>query len=74
MPEALPPNAPAVPPAPVISPAQTAKTPSKPLTLLEEIERWFADHFHNSVISRNTDAYNHVLAAKDDLIKRVKAF
>jgi hypothetical protein len=34
------------------------------------IEAWFARHFHNSIVSRDTELFNHVHAAKEDL-KRV---
>jgi hypothetical protein len=33
------------------------------------IERWFAEHFHNSPISRDTQCWNHAVRAKDRLIK-----
>lgn len=54
--------APDSPPAPVAKPSLEA-----------EIETWFRDHFHNSVVSRETEIYNLVLAAKQDLIKRFTA-
>lgn len=57
-----------------VKPASPVAAPEpKPTTMLAEIEAWFADHFHNSVVSRNTDVFNHVRAAKDDLVKRIKA-
>lgn len=33
----------------------------------EIVEDWFCKHFHNSAASRNTEIYNQILAAKDDL-------
>lgn len=36
-----------------------------------EIDAWFATHFHNSVVSRDTETYNHVRAAVDDLKVRL---
>src|SRR5258708_2764207 len=31
------------------------------------IDRWFADHFHGSIVSRDTDTYAHVFTAKERL-------
>jgi hypothetical protein len=31
------------------------------------IDRWFADHFHGSIVSRDTDIYAHVFTAKEKL-------
>jgi hypothetical protein len=36
------------------------------------IEAWFARHFHNSPVSRDTELFNHVHAAKEDLKKVMK--
>jgi len=33
------------------------------------IDRWFADHFHGSIVSRDTDTYAHVFEAKEKLKK-----
>lgn len=37
------------------------------------VEAWFATHFHNSIISRDTETFNHVRAAIDDLKLRLNA-
>ena len=34
------------------------------------IEQWFREQFHNSAASRNTEIYNQLTAAKDDLKTR----
>lgn len=34
------------------------------------IEQWFSEHFHNSAASRNTEIYNQLQSAKQDLIAR----
>lgn len=36
------------------------------------IDRWFLDHFPNSPVARDTDAWNHTVAAKDDLKRRIQ--
>jgi hypothetical protein len=33
------------------------------------IERWFAEQFHNSPISRDTQCWNHAVRAKERLIE-----
>lgn len=35
------------------------------------IEQWFAAHFHDSPIARDTELYNLVHAAKEDLKARL---
>jgi hypothetical protein len=48
----------------------TADTPAPdPATarLHAQIDAWFAAHFHNSIVSRDTETFNHVHAAKEDL-------
>ncbi len=37
------------------------------------IETWFQRHFHNSVISRDTQTFNHVRGAVDDLKSSLSA-
>lgn len=37
----------------------------------EIVEDWFCRYFHNSAASRNTEIYNLILAAKDDLKARL---
>jgi hypothetical protein len=39
----------------------------------ELIDRWFADHFHGSIVARNADVYNHVHAATQDLKRRLRS-
>ncbi len=36
------------------------------------IDRWFADHFHGSAVSRNTEIYSCVFAAKETLKRLLK--
>lgn len=35
------------------------------------IEKWFIEHFHGSPHMRDTEAFNHVRAAVDDLKRRI---
>lgn len=37
----------------------------------EIIDKWFANHFHNSPASSDTAVYNLIYAAKEDLKKRL---
>jgi len=37
------------------------------------IERWWADHFPGSPVAQVTQAWNHALAAKEELKRRLKA-
>lgn len=37
----------------------------------ELIERWWSDHFPGSVVARDTQAWNHAFAAKEDLKHRL---
>lgn len=37
----------------------------------ETIEAWFAEHFHGSPHMRDTEAFNHVRRAVDDLKRRL---
>lgn len=37
----------------------------------EIVNQWFADHFHNSKASQDTEIFNILQAAKLDLIKRL---
>ncbi len=36
-----------------------------------EIDRWFVDHFHGSVVATVTEHFNHVFAATEDLKRRL---
>jgi hypothetical protein len=45
--------------------ASAAETVPHPMDSL--IDGWFARSFHNSVVSRDTETFNHVYAAKEDL-------
>lgn len=50
----------------------SAMAEAVPSDLDEKIERWFADHFPNSVVSRSgSEVWNLVHAAKEDLKKRL---
>jgi hypothetical protein len=48
-----------------------AAPPEAPFALAAEIDAWFASHFHNSVVSRDTEVFNHVRAAVDELKVRL---
>ena len=37
------------------------------------VDEWFAEHFPNSPVSRDTAAYNHAQQAKDILKKRLSS-
>ena len=51
--------------------AADAATAAPPAGLDAAIERWFADHFHGSPHLRDTDAFNHLRRAVDDLKLRL---
>ena len=42
-------------------------------TVSEQLEAWFAEHFHGHPAMRDTEAYNHVRRAVDDLKSRLEA-
>ena len=49
-----------------------APQPAPKKNLEAEIEAWFAEHFHDSIISRaGTEIYNHVHDAKEKLKARL---
>lgn len=50
--------------APEPSPAPVPPAPNRMVVLVED---WFSKHFSNSAVSRSTDLFNHVHAAKEDL-------
>lgn len=56
---------------------KTASTPAAPSTaphtLDNLVERWWQDHFPGSPVAQVTQAWNHALAAKDDLKRRLAA-
>ena len=43
-------------------------------TLETLVEHWFHEAFHDSVVARATDVWNHVHAAKDELKRRLATF
>ena len=53
-------------PSPFAAEAEAAPSP-----FAAEIERWFVERMHNSPVSRDTEIYNHVRAAVDDLKIRI---
>jgi hypothetical protein len=57
-------------PMPVSDDEQATAPAPHPLHAL--VEDWFARHFHNSIVARDTATFNHVFAAKEDL-KRLLA-
>lgn len=40
--------------------------------LVDHIDAWFAEHFHGHPAMRDTDAFNHVRSAVDDLKRRLE--
>jgi hypothetical protein len=44
----------------------------EPIDML--VERWWADHFPGSPVAQLTSAWNHALAAKEDLKRRLASF
>ena len=44
----------------------------RPIDML--IEFWWADHFPGSPVAQLTPAWNHALAAKEDLKRRLASF
>lgn len=61
------PNAPAAVPVPREAPA------ARP-SVSDEIERWFHDSFHGTSIGGDTENWNLLHAAKEDLKKRLAKF
>lgn len=51
--------------------SKEAPAPAKNEALAAEIEAWFVRSFHDSVVSRHTDAFNHVRASVDALKKQL---
>ena len=49
--------------------------PRDPLPDIEAlVERWWEEHFPGSPVAQVTQAWNHALAAKDDLKRRLQQF
>jgi hypothetical protein len=49
------------------APEKRARPAAVPIHLSALIERWFFERFHNSPVSRDVEAFNHVRAAVDEL-------
>jgi hypothetical protein len=45
--------------------------PANPV--LDAIDQWFVERFHNAITSRDTEIFNHCLAAKEELKRRIAA-
>jgi len=43
------------------------------MKIADVVEHWFQAHFHNNTFFQRDDLWAHVLAAKEDLIKRLEA-
>lgn len=43
-------------------------------SLEQEIETWFREHFHNSIVSADVAIINHVRAAVDSLKAKLKQY
>jgi hypothetical protein len=50
---------------------KTEAMPSADSKVLALIDEWFTTHFSNSIVSRDTEIFNLVHAAKEDLKRRV---
>lgn len=54
-----------------------AAAPAAPKNRLEalehEIEAWFREHFHDSIVSRSEEMFAHARAGADKLKARLKA-
>jgi hypothetical protein len=49
-----------------------AEAPSNPVPAIEQlIERWWEEHFPGSPVAQVTQAWNHALAAKEELKRRL---
>jgi hypothetical protein len=57
---------------PDISGGLAASAVPQPIAML--IELWWADHFPGSPVAQLTSAWNHALAAKEDLKRRLASF
>jgi hypothetical protein len=57
--------------APVAGPRSAGDAPPAPSETDKLIERWFAEHFHGSLISRNADHYAEAFRAKEALKQRL---
>jgi len=64
--------APAATPAPP-APAKPAVPAAAPKVSAADIERWFVESFHGSVVAQNTQTFNHVRRAVDELKRRLSA-
>ena len=53
---------------------KTDDAPSAPYAIEALIERWWSDHFPGSPVAQVTRAWNHALAAKEDLKRRLQNF
>lgn len=42
-----------------------------PHPIIVEIDKWFVEHFHGSIVSQSTEVYNHVLKAVTELKARL---
>jgi hypothetical protein len=51
--------------------AREASTHAAAHPLHAIVDDWFASHFHNSVVSRDTEIHNHLHAAVQDLKRRL---
>ena len=49
-------------------------TQPQPDTLADIVERWWNEHFPGSPVAQVTAAWNHALAAKEELKARLRGF
>lgn len=54
---------------------EKAGTPAKDQPIdkvAQAVNAWFVDHIHNTVASQDTQIYNHLAQAKDQLVNKIK--
>jgi len=54
------------------APGVAGPPPAGPGSLVDIVERWWADHFPGSPVAQVTAAWNHAFAAKEELKRRLK--
>lgn len=58
-----------VAPKPAIQPSIPPIPKNK--AVLDLIDGWFVERFHNAITSRDTEIFNHCSAAKEELKRRI---
>ena len=58
----------------IIDNRETRTGPAVPTPVDVMVEQWWADHFPGSPVAQLTPAWNHALAAKEYLKRRLASF